>query len=81
MDTTLGSDWNPNQPKLCRNRNPKLTQNQLGDLLCMDATLTKICCTRQHTSTDNRLVGYFEMVSLILCLGVIIGYSRNTINV
>ena len=81
MDTTLGSGWNPNQPKLCRNRNPKLNQNQLGDLLCMDATLTKICRTQQHTSTDNRLVEYFETINLILCLGVIIGYTRNTINV
>ena len=68
MDTTLGSGWNPNQPKLCRNRNPKLNQNKLGDSLCMDSTLTKICRTRQHTSTDNRLVRYFETASLVLCL-------------
>ena len=75
MDTTLGSDWNPNQPKLCSVRNPKLNQNQLGDSLCMDTTLTKSCRTRQQTSTDNMLVGYFETASLVLCLGVIIKYS------
>ena len=75
MDTTLGSDWNPNQPKLCSIRNPKLNQNQLGDSLCMETTLTKSCCTRQQTSIDNMLVGYFETISLVSCLWVIIKYS------
>ena len=44
--------------------------------------LGKVCVKQgaEGSPNKNRLVEYFETVNLILCLGVIIGYSQNTIN-